>query len=141
MAPKFRTRDVEKSLYNNYFKRAEECLHAAKNSFNNQEWNATTISAIHSCIATCDAMCVYFLGKRHAGQNHNDAVALFKAIKYGEEINTNANRIARMLRIKNMAEYEERLIFKSEAEKGLKDCERFLNYVKKQLRIPNQEGF
>jgi uncharacterized protein (UPF0332 family) len=39
MAPKFRTRDVEKSLYINYFKRAEECLHAAKNSLDNQEWN------------------------------------------------------------------------------------------------------
>lgn len=141
MAPKFRTRDVEKSLYINYLKRAEECLHAAKNSFNNQEWNAATISAIHSCIAACDAMCVYFLGKRHAGENHNDAVAIFKTIKYGKEINTNANRIARVLRIKNMAEYEERLIFKSEAEKVLKDCERFLDYVKKQLPIPNQKGF
>jgi uncharacterized protein (UPF0332 family) len=141
MAPKFRTRDVEKSLYINYFKRAEECLHAAKNSFNNQGWNAATISAIHSCISACDAMCVYFLGKRHAGENHNDAIALFKTIKYGKEINTNANRIARILHIKNMAEYEERLIFKPEAEKVLKDLERFLDYVKKQLLIPNQEGF
>jgi len=32
-----------------------------------------------------------------------------------------------------MAEYEERLIFKSEAEKVLKDGVRFLDYVKKQL--------
>ncbi len=141
MAPKFRTRDVEKSLYINYFKRVEECLHAAKNSLDNQEWNAATISAIHSCIAACDAMCVYFLGKRHVGENHNDAVALFKTIKYDKEINTNANRIVRVLRIKNMAEYEERLIFKSEAEKVLKDCVRFLNYIKKQLPIPNKEGF
>ena len=133
MALKFRTRDVEKSLYINYFKRAEECLRGAKNSFNNQEWNAATISAIHSCIAACDAMCVYFLGKRHAGENHNDAVALFKTIKYGEGINTNANRITRILRIKNIAEYEERLIFKSEAEKVFKDSERFFDYVKKQL--------
>ncbi len=86
-------------------------------------------------------MCVYFLGKRHAGESHNDAVALFKAIKCGEEINTNANRIARILRIKNMAEYEERLIFKSEAGKVLKDCERFLDYAKKQLPSSDQESF
>jgi hypothetical protein len=32
-----------------------------------------------------------------------------------------------------MAEYEERLLCKSEAEKILKDCERFLEYVKKEL--------
>ena len=133
MTPKFRTRKVAKSFYTNYLKRAEECLHAAKNSFNNQEWNAATINAIHSCIAACDAMCVYFLGKRHAGENHNDAVTLFKIIKSSKEINTNANRIARVLRIKNMAEYEERLVYKSEAEKVLKDFERFLEYVKKEL--------
>ncbi len=134
MTPKFRTRDVAKSLYSNYLKRAEECFHAAKNSFAIQEWNAATINAIHSCIAACDAICVYFLGKRHAGETHNDAVNLFKTIKTGdEELNTNANRIIRILRIKNMAEYEERLVYKSEAEKVLKDCERFFEYVKKQL--------
>jgi len=134
MTPKFKTIDVAKSLYTNYLKRAEECLHAARNSFAIKEWNASTINAIHSCIAACDAMCVYFLGKRHAGENHNDAVNLFKTIKVGDEVlNTNGNRILRVLRIKNMAEYEERLIYRSEAEKVLKDCERFLEYVKKQL--------
>ncbi len=134
MAPKFRTRDVAKSLYTNYLKRAEECFHAAKNSFAIQEWNAATINAIHSCIAACDAICVYFLGKRHAGESHEDAVNLFKIIKGGgKEINTNANRILRILRIKNMAEYEERLVYRSEAEKVLKDCKRFLEYVKKEL--------
>lgn len=134
MPAKFKTRDVAKSFYSNYLKRAEECLHAAKNSFTAQEWNAATINAIHACIAGCDVMCVYFLGKRHTGDSHNDAVSLFKTIKTaGEKLNTNANRILRILRIKNMAEYEERLVYKSEAEKVLKDCERFLEYVKKQL--------
>jgi len=78
--PKLKTRDVSKSLYVNYIKRAEECLHAAKNSFNKQEWNASTINAIHCCIAVCDAMCVYFLGKRHIGESHSEAVTLFKTI-------------------------------------------------------------
>lgn len=133
MSPKFRTRDVAKSLYTNFLKKAEECFHAATNSFNNQEWNATTINAIHSCIAACDAICVYFLGKRHAGESHENAVNLFRTIKSSDEINTNANRILRILRVKNMAEYEERLVYKTESEKILKDCERFLEYVKKQL--------
>lgn len=134
MTPKFRTRDVEKSLYINYFKRAEECLHAAKNSFAVQEWNAATINAIHSCISACDAICIYFLGKRHAGESHNDAVTIFRTIKFDdEEINTNANRVLRILRIKNMAEYEERLVHRYEAEKLLKDCKRFLEYVGRKL--------
>lgn len=134
MTRRFKTRDVSKSLYANYLKRAEECLHAAQNSFAIKEWNAATINAIHSCIAACDAICVYFLGKRHAGESHGDAVYLFKTIKVDDEaINTNANRIIRILRIKNLAEYEERLVYRSEAEKVLKNCERFLEFVKKEL--------
>jgi hypothetical protein len=77
---------------------------------------------------------VYFLGKRHAGENHNEAMVLFKSIKSSdEEINKNANRIGRMLDIKNLAEYEDRLIYRNEAEKVLKNCERFLEFVKKEL--------
>ena len=134
MTSKLKTSDVQKSLYTNYLKRAEECIHAARNSFANREWNAATINSIHSCIAACDAMCVYFLGKRHTGENHGDAVKLFKITKgSGKEINTNANRILRIIRVKNMAEYEERLVCRAEAEKALKDCERFFDYVKKNL--------
>ena len=134
MVSKPTTRDVRKSLYVNFLKRAEECFHAAQNSFSSEEWNSATISAIHSCIAACDAMCVYFLGKRHAGENHEEVVNLFRTIKNGnEEIKANANRILRILGVKNMAEYEERLVYKPETEKILKDCERFLEFVKKQL--------
>ena len=134
MTPKFKTKDVEKSLYTNYLKRAEECCHAAKNSFATQEWNAATISSIHACIAASDAMCIYFLGKRNASDNHNEAVALFKTIKADdEEINANANRLSRILGIKSMAEYEDRLVFRTETEKALRDCERFLEYIKAKL--------
>ena len=120
MPSKFRTRDVTRSLYVNYSKRAEECLRAAKESFSNKDWNAATICSIHCCIAGCDAMCIYFLGKRHAGGNHNDAVTLLKTIKSGDEkLKTNANRFNMVLRIKNMAEYEERLVHRSESERAL----------------------
>ena len=134
MTPKFKTRDVAKPLYVNYLKRAEECFHAAKNSFNSQEWNAATINAVHACIAGCDAMCVYFLGRRHAGESHNEAATLFKTIGSDDEsVNTNANRVARILGVKNFAEYEDRLVYRSEAEKVVINCERFLEYVKAKL--------
>lgn len=134
MTPKLTTRDVQKSLYVNFLKKAEECLHAAKSSFTTEEWNASAINAIHSSISACDAMCVYFLGKRHAGERHEEVVNLFMTIKSGgDEIKTNANRILRVLRIKNMAEYEERLIYRPEAEKILRDGERFLEFAKKEL--------
>src|SRR3989338_251734 len=133
MTPQFKTKDVAKSSYSNYLKKADECFRAAQNSFNSEEWNASAINAIHCCISACDSICVYFLGKRHSGEDHNDAAKLFQSVKNDEEVKTNANRIMRILRTKNMAEYEERLVRKTEAEAILKDCERFFEYVKKQL--------
>ena len=135
MAPRFKTKDMAKSTYANYLKKAEECFHAARHSFETEEWNASAINAIHCCISACDAICVYCLGKRHSGENHNDAAKLFQSIKNSEEVDANANRIMKILRIKNMAEYEERLVRKAEAEIILKDCERFFEYVKKQIKI------
>ena len=100
------------------------CIRDSLYSLQEEEWNAAAINIINSCIAACDAMCVYFLGRRHSGENHNDAAALFKTIKSTEEFGNNANRIVRILRMKNMAEYEDRLVYKSEADKIFKDCER-----------------
>jgi len=134
MTNKIRTRKVNKSLYSNYLKRAKECYMAAIECLKNEDWNAATICVIHACISACDAMCIYFLGIRHAGENHNNAVRLFKTIRIQDgNLSKNANRLNRILSIKNMAEYEERLVFKSEAEKIVKDMERFFNYVRKEL--------
>ena len=133
MISKSKTRDVPKSAYTNYLKKAEECFHAVEVALTSEEWNAAAINAIHCSICACDAMCVYFLGKRHSGESHNDAATLFKTIKHTEEFNTNANRLLRILGMKNMAEYEDRLVYRSEAEKIYRDCERFLDFVKSQF--------
>jgi uncharacterized protein (UPF0332 family) len=134
MTTKLKTRKVNKSLYSNYLKRAEECYISANVCYKNADWNAATICAIHACISACDAMCVYFLGKRHAGKNHNDAVRLFKTISIqSENLNQNANRLNKIINIKNIVEYEEMLVYKSEAEKLVIDMERFFNYVRKEL--------
>jgi len=134
MTIKMKKRKVNKSLYSNYLKRVEECYITANVCFKNADWNAATICAIHACISACDAMCIYFLGKRHAGENHNNAVRLFKTISIQSgNLSQNANRLSKIISIKNMAEYEERLVYKSEAEKIIKDMERFFNYVRKEL--------
>lgn len=133
MSPKFKTRDVPKAQYSNYLKRAKECLSAALTACEREEWNASAINSIHAVISLSDAMCVYFLGKRHSGENHNEAAKLFKSVKDDADTATNANRINRVLGMKNMAEYEERLVTRSEAQKMLQDAERLAEFVKKGL--------
>jgi hypothetical protein len=42
-------------------------------------------------------------------------------------------RLRRVIDIKNMAEYEERLVFHKEAEKAPKNCDRFLAFIRTEL--------
>lgn len=132
---KVKVSKVERSLYTNYLVRAEECLNAARHSLSLNQWNASAISAIHCGIASLDALCVYYLGQRHAGQNHEDAITLFRNIKQlnREDIDGIANRVIKILRMKNMAEYEERLVHQAEAQNILKDAERLFEATKSKL--------
>ena len=132
---KIKTRNVDRNLYINYLKRSEECLNAGKQSFTLNQWNACAITAIHSSIASLDTLCVYFLGQRHAGQNHEDVISLFRSIRQlsNEDIDTISNKISKILKMKNIAEYEERLIKKAEAEKILKDAERLFEFIKNKI--------
>ena len=128
---------VERSCYTNYLLRAEECLSAARMSFIQKLWNASSINAIHAGIAGLDALCVYYLGQRHAGQSHEDAITLFRSIKQitREDIDSLANRAIKLLRLKNMAEYEERLVHQAEAANILKDAERLIETAKNKLPV------
>lgn len=131
---KIKTARVNRDFFNNYLKRAEECLGAAQRSLTFKEWNAATISAVHSVIAAADSLCVYFLGQRHSGENHADAISFFKTISLDKnDLTANARRISRILGIKNMAEYEERLVYQSEAESAVKDAERLLSFARAKL--------
>ncbi len=130
-----KTRRVNRSLYANYLKKAEECLASASRSFAAGEWNASTINSIHSSISAIDAICVFFLGQRNAGESHDGTVALLRTIKEldPKDLNSMVNRTSRILSLKNMAEYEERLVSNSEAQKALKDADRGLQFVKSKL--------
>ena len=129
-----KTKDVKRAFADNYLIRAEECLRAAEGSLQKNDWNAAAICAVHGCISAGDALCVHFLEKRHAGDNHKEAMTLLKSINPESDVYLNqANRFSRVLGIKHMAEYEKRLVFRIEAERALKDCERFVAFVKEEL--------
>ena len=136
MTHKFRTRDEDKSVYGNFLKKAGEFLHAAAASFEKNEYNAASSNAVHVVISASDALCVYFLGRRSAGDSHEEAIALFNSLSLPtDEKEENARRISRVLGIKNMAGYESRLVFRQEAENAIRDADRFLLFARKSLPI------
>lgn len=131
-----RKRSVDRAKFKDYLKRAEECANAMKRSYESTEWNACVINAVHSMISAADALCIFKLGLRHAGQRHEDAVALLTSVDPSDAaVKKNATRLSAMLGIKTDAEYGERLMSRKDADSAVKSAERFLSFVKDKTRV------
>lgn len=134
MARLIRTRAVKREYYNNYLKKSQEFYRSMEHSFEAGDWNACVVNAIHCAISSADAMTVFYLGFRHAGEKHQDVLQLIKEIdSASEEIQSKNRQLSSLLLIKNRAEYEERLMRKSEAENAIKAAKRYHEWVKKKL--------
>ena len=130
-----RTRRVNKALFENYLKKAKECLDTAEECTNAGRWNAATINTVHCGISACDALTVFMIGVRHAGDRHEDAITLLQTLSLPKDILSSKGRqLSRLLGIKNVAEYEGRLITQNEAMEAVRDAERFLEWIEELLR-------
>jgi len=130
-----RVRHVNKSLFENYLRKSEECLDTALKCLKTRRWNAAVINAVHSGISACDALTVFMLGIRHAGERHEDAISLLQTVGLPRDIlASKSKQLSRWLGIKNAAEYEERLMNENDAKEAVRDAETFTSWVKEFLR-------
>ena len=99
-----------------------------------RRWNATVVNAVHCGINACDALSVFMIGARHAGDRHEDAIRILQSLSLPKDILINKGRqLSRLLGIKNAAEYEERLMAESEAREAVRDAERFFQWTEELL--------
>lgn len=130
----FRVRQVDKSSFRNYLKKAEENLETAKNCLETRRWNAAVVNAVHCGIGACDALTVFMVGARHAGERHEDAIGLLQTLDLPRDILSDKSRqLSRLLGIKNAAEYEGSLMTENDAREAVKDAARFFEWVNKFL--------
>jgi len=129
-----RVRHVDKSVFKNYLRKSEEYFGAAQECLRAGRWNAAVINAVHCGISACDALTVFMLGIRHAGERHEDAISLLQTAGLPKDVLIAKSRqLSRLLGIKNAAEYEERLMDKKDANEAVRDAERFFSWVKEFL--------
>ncbi|UCH88725.1 MAG: HEPN domain-containing protein [Thermoplasmata archaeon] len=134
MCPSISTRSVNRSYYKNYLLKAEQFYKTMKLSYEKKLWNSVVVNAIHCAISSADALTVYYLGFRHAGERHNDVIQLLQQLEIDKkELRTKTRQLSMLLSIKNQAEYEERLMVESDANSALKGSERFYSWVKEEL--------
>ena len=129
-----KTRTVDRRKFKNYLKKADEHHMAMEASYEQGLWNACVVNAIHCAISSTDALTVFYLGFRHAGDRHHDVLQLLRKLDIDKkELRSKSQQLSALLSIKNAAEYEERLMDDKDAENARKASDRLFSWVKEKL--------
>ena len=118
----------------NYVRKSDEFARAAKESLGRSDWTAAVTNAMHSGLSMADALCVYNLGVRSADPDHKRAIDLLLTVDLErEELSKNSRHLLNLLKNKNVAEYEEKLLGETEATEACEQLERFRKWAKSKL--------
>ena len=122
MPKQSRTRTVTGVQARSYLAKAEEYAAAASNELKKGRAIAATSLAIHAAINAADAVCGARLGKRAAGQDHDEVRVLLKeAGRDGADLEKD---LRRLLPMKTKAEYDPDDIPPSAASKAVDRAQR-----------------
>lgn len=109
MARSGRTKRVTPLQARQYLGKAEEFLAVAEECVELGYHIAATGNAVHAAINAADAVCGHRMGHRAAGQSHDETLDLLRQAgqgKAGQDVIELAKHLARLLPLKNRAEYE-----------------------------------
>jgi len=113
---------VSAAQVGSYLRKAEEFLAAASSELEAGRAVASTSLAIHAAINAADAVTGVRLGKRAAGQDHDQVLALLReAGKAGADVERD---LSRLLPLKTKTEYEPDDVPTSEAARAVKRASR-----------------
>ena len=125
-------RVVDKKLYKNYLKKAEEMLDVAEYAANKSKNNAAVTAAIHCAINAIDSLAVFYFGKRHS-RRHEDALDVIKGALIEIEFREIAKQFNGLIELKNEAEYQPDLMERQQAKDAVKRASRILSKVQEKL--------
>lgn len=127
MTGKFKIGKSSKEDYKKFLKKADEFYEMMRQSLMKEKWNASGLNAIHTGISANDALLTFHFGLRSISPKHDDAVKLLISMMKRDDIETKAKHLRRLISVKNLVEYDGRLLSRSEAESLAKHAERFLD--------------
>jgi hypothetical protein len=117
-----RTRPVTKAQVRANANKAQEYGEAASSEIDSERYIAATSLAIHAAINAADAVCGARLGKRAAGEDHDQVLTLLK--QAGPDGSAVEKELRRLLPLKTKAEYEPDDIAAGVARKAVERSQR-----------------
>lgn len=133
MTGKFKIGKTSKEDYKKFLKKADEFYEMMHQSIIKEKWNAAGLNAIHAGISANDALLTFYFGLKSISPKHDDAVKLLISMMKRNDTEKQAKHLRQIVSIKNLVEYDGRLLSRSEAESLAKHAQRFLDWVKSLL--------
>jgi uncharacterized protein (UPF0332 family) len=130
MAKEIKISHLPKSDYINYLKKSEEFFSSSQDCLLKAKWNAAGLNAIRSGISSADALLVFLHGMRSTSPKHDDVLKLFPSLVKHSGLESNIGHLRYLISMKNVVEYDQRLITQHEAASLAKHAERFLAWAK-----------
>lgn len=123
--------------WHGFLRQARRFWEVAEAAHDPEHASQAVSNATHAVIAANDAVCLYQLGERPRGESHGEAARLLQAACKGTRWErgaaTRARQFAQILREKNAAEYEGRLIAPETADRIMRQAKRFLDWAEQVL--------
>jgi hypothetical protein len=123
----------------NYLKKAQEFTAAMEAALEEKHWNAAALAAVHAAISAGDAMLSAWVGIRSSEQDHRQIVTLL-ADHLGKDGEQASKHVQRVIALKNLVEYEERLIRQTEANQMVAHVRRLMMLVQNKQGIVRGTG-
>jgi len=118
----------DKIAAKDYLKKAEDNYNQMLTALEASNFNAAGTLALQCAISSADAICVYEKRIRSISDDHLDVCDLVSSIAL-PDAREKANILKRVIRKKNMVQYERRNIYQIEANEITKAASRFYQWV------------
>jgi len=130
-----RTKNVARDRYTVFWNRAMQYDESLKGAFENGAYDAAVSHAVHCAISAIDAVSVLRIGKRSSAQNHNEIAILLKETKTHDESEKGKiiESLSRLIEMKAIAEYEDKPMSKSDAEKAMNQCRKVFAFAEEEI--------
>ncbi len=113
-----------------YVKRSNELWRHAQYAYQEEDYDAFAIMAIHASISLADAACILKKGERYAGTSHDEAVQFFYDLGIQDEgFKKACRRLGQIISEKSVAEYGGTNLNSKIAESIRLNSERFRDYL------------
>lgn len=138
-----RQKVVSKEKYEVFEYRANEYYDMMHDSFEKGKYEVCAGNAIHCAINSVDALLVLALGRKSAGQNHNEVILLLKDVKVSndEERRRICDYLYKLLELKTPVEYGDKKTSKKTAETAMNLCRKIHFFTVEELdRLKSVRG-